>query len=194
MQIERAVIGVTSLGPGNRLGIWTNGCHRRCKGCVSERLRKPCPENEVSIEEYFDNFYLEIVDGITVSGGEPFDQLSELSLLVDYFHSKGFEDILIYTGFTLEELLDKKDEKIDSIFKKISVLIDGPYIQELDTGKGNLTGSDNQRIIFLKPEFEQKYKEYYSDTRKMQEHHLGNVLLATGIPNGEYIEKFKKKQ
>lgn len=158
---------------------------------MSERLQAPAPENEVEVESFFENFYLDTTDGITISGGEPFEQLSELCKLVEYFSQRGFSDILIYTGYTLEELNGMRDERIGRIFSKISVLIDGPYVKALDTGKGNLKGSDNQRIIFFNPNFREKYAQFYSDERKMQEFYLGNVLLATGIPDGEYIKKFE---
>lgn len=194
MQLERAVIGIKTLGPGNRLCIWVNGCHRRCKGCVSEGLQAPCPENEVDIEEYFKDYYLEIVDGVTISGGEPFDQASELKVLVKYFKDKGIDDILVYTGFEIEELRAKKDKDVDYILENIGVLIDGPYIEEQNTGKGNLKGSDNQRIIFINQDLKPAYDKYYRDERQMQEQVLGNILLSAGIPTEEYIKKFTKNQ
>lgn len=193
MQIERAIGGVKTLGPGNRLAIWVNGCHRRCIGCVSWRLQAPVPQNDRDIRDFFDEFDLEDTDGITVSGGEPFDQLSELKRLVEYFRQRGFDDILIYTGYTMEELLLKNDERVSYILNNISVLIDGPYLDEQNSNRGNLKGSDNQRVLVINPEYQKKYDDYYKDEREMQEFRLGPFLVSAGIPSREYISAFLKK-
>lgn len=190
MQIERVIKGVKTLGPGNRLVVWVNGCRRNCVGCVSKRLQKKAPQNERDITRFFDQFEFDDVDGVTISGGEPFDQTEELNQLVKYIVGKQMYDILIYTGYTLEELLAKKDERIIYVLEHISVLIDGPYIQELNNNTGNLRGSTNQRIIVLNPSYRHKYDEYDSIERTMQEFHFGNVVVAVGIPTQEYIKSF----
>jgi len=74
----------------------------------------------------------------------------------------------------------------------ISVLIDGPYILELDDQKNNLKGSKNQKIHYLKIEYKQIYDYYITNTRSMQEFEMANILLGVGIPTKEYIEDFKK--
>lgn len=193
MQIERTLTGIVTLGPGSRLAVWVNGCHRRCKGCVSESLQAVAPENECEVVSHFDQFDLSGIDGVTISGGEPFDQPDGLYETVKYFVERGIADILVYTGFTLEELNEKNDERIAYILQNIAVLIDGPYVQELDSGIGNLKGSDNQRILFLKPEMKPAYDAFYKEDRKMQEFYIGNWVLAVGIPNQKYIEDFVEK-
>lgn len=190
MQIERTVSGVTTLGPGKRLAVWVNGCFRKCKGCVSPRLRLFNPLNEVDIEEYFSVFDLKNTGGVTISGGEPFEQARELYRLVTYFRVRGIDDILIYTGYTIEELRSKNDEYVDGVLSKIAVLIDGPYVLEKDSGTGNLKGSDNQRIIVLNERYRRKYAGYYRKKRKMRTLAAGNLVLAVGIPDKEFIEKF----
>lgn len=192
MQIERTLTGITALGPGSRLAIWVNGCHRRCKGCVSTTLQAPAPENECEVVPYLEQFDLSSVDGVTISGGEPFDQPDGLYEAVRYFAEKGIADVLVYTGFTLEELTSSKDERIAYILEHIAVLIDGPYVAELDRGTGNLKGSDNQRIIFLKPKLKPLYDSFYREDRQMQEFYIGHLVLAVGIPNRRYIEDFSK--
>ena len=192
MQIERAINGVTTLGPGNRLAIWVNGCYRHCKGCLSERLQHFEPSNEQNIFTYFANYDLSKVDGITISGGEPFEQVEELLILVRYFKQRGINDILIYSGYTIQELHAKHDERIEQILNEIAVLIDGPYIDEQNNNTGNLKGSDNQRIIFINTAFKNRYDEYFRETRTMQEFRFGNYIVAVGIPTKEYIANFTK--
>ena len=193
MRIERAVNYIRTLGPGLRLCIWVNGCSRGCPGCVSQRLQQPDESTDVDIYEYFVGYNLDRIDGVTISGGEPFEQPEELNKLVDYLIKRGMRDILVYTGYTLSELKSQKNNCIDLVLGKISVLIDGPYIIERDMGKGNLRGSDNQCIHYLFPEYKDVYDSYISELREPEELILGNTLLSVGIPDRQYIEEFKRK-
>ena len=95
MRIERAVNYVTTLGPGRRLCIWVNGCPRKCEGCVSQRLQLVDEGTENDIYEYFFAYNMESIDGVTVSGGEPFMQADELLKLVEYLKRRGVSDILV---------------------------------------------------------------------------------------------------
>ncbi len=192
MQIERTVCGVTTLGPGSRMAVWVNGCPRRCKGCVSPLLQRPEPRNERDIDEYFSRFDYASIDGVTISGGEPFMQTEELARLVRFLKKRGVEDILVYTGYTIEELRARGDEYTDYVLSAIAVLIDGPYVEEKNTDIGNLMGSDNQRVIFLSDKFKRPYADYADDKRSMQIFGLGNIELAVGIPDKEFVKNFKK--
>ena len=192
MQIERAMAGVTALGPGSRIAVWVNGCPRRCKGCVSPELQAFKPYNEQEIEGFFEAFSFEEASGLTVSGGEPFEQVSELQKLVDYSIQRGCADILIYTGYTYEELKGKHDERIEDILSKISVLIDGQYVEELDDDKCSLRGSTNQKIIILNDKYEEEYHKYLEMGRTQQILDLGYYVLGVGIPNKKFLADFKK--
>ena len=191
MRIERTLSFVKTLGPGERLCIWTNGCPRRCKGCVSERLQEVNPSTERDVKEYFKDFDLSLYDGVTISGGDPFMDPSELLKAVKYFKSRGVKDILVYTGYLLEEI--KQNETMNECLKYIDVLIDGPFIEEENDNKHNLIGSLNQRIIFLNESLKDKYEAYIKSERHMDEYKRGNKLIGVGIPTREYIEEFKKR-
>lgn len=190
MQIERAFSGITTLGPGERLVIWVNGCNRRCKNCVSPELQAFDARNEQNVTEFLDSFDLNHVDGVTVSGGEPFEQAHDLLLAVRHLKKRGINDILIYSGYTYAELRAKRDPVVDEILSEIAVLIDGPYVDDLNDDSGNLKGSANQNVIFLNPSYEEKYAKYYKDDREMQEFSIGNYVLAVGIPTKDYVREF----
>lgn len=194
MRIERALNYVTALGPGSRLAVWVNGCSRGCPGCVSERLQRVDERTEVDIEEYFFGYRLDGIDGVTVSGGEPFEQTAELLRLVERFRRQGVRDILVYTGFTLEELRARKDPATDAVLAHISALIDGPYIAARDSGRGNLMGSENQRLHIFDESLRPAYAACFREERTVQEVTLPGALLAVGIPDAAYIEAFRKKK
>lgn len=193
MQVERVIADVETLGPGKRICIWVNGCKRNCVGCVSPELQAFKEENECDIVAVLEKFQLDATVGVTISGGEPFEQTTALAELVWFLNKKGVEDILIYTGYTIEELNSRADEAEAThyVLSNIGVLIDGPYIQEKNNDIGNLKGSDNQKIIFVKQKLKSKYDAYYTDVRKMQEFFMFPHFVAVGIPTKEYIDKFK---
>lgn len=193
MRIERVVSGITTLGPGKRLVIWTNGCSRKCPGCVSQRLQTIDEFTEMDIETLLDGFDFEDTDGVTISGGEPFEQISELGRLLMHLRSRGVDDILIYTGYTLQELHEMQHPNVEYALSQCSVLIDGPYVLSEDTGRGNLKGSENQCIHFLDLSVKQRYLSYMKDQRSMQELDMGNIRLGAGIPDRAYIERFQNK-
>lgn len=192
MQVERIIADVETLGPGKRICIWVNGCKRKCIGCVSPELQTFKQENECDIISVIAKFDLNETSGITISGGEPFEQTVALAELIRFLKSKGVADILVYTGYRIEQLRTRTDEiaATQYVLDNIGVLIDGPYIQEQNHNIGNLKGSDNQRIIFINKKLQQKYEAYASDARKMQEFFMFPHFVGVGIPPKEYIEKF----
>ena len=123
MQIERVIVGVKTLGPGNRLAIWVNGCHRRCPGCVSPRLRRFRVDHERDVKQLLGMLDLSGVDGVTVSGGEPFEQPDGIVEIAEFCKGRGIDDILVYSGYTLEQLRARRDKSTDDALAAISVLI-----------------------------------------------------------------------
>lgn len=181
MQIKRICFPVKVLGPGNRIGIWTIGCRFNCKNCMSPELQGFVPKNEISVElimSEIDKIQSQI-DGFTISGGEPFEQLEELCLLVTAINKNYGNDIIIYSGYTIEELHKKQDNRIEKILANISVLIDGRYIEELNDEIG-LRGSSNQRIhIFNNYE---RYEYLNSACREIQTfHYLDSEDITIGL-------------
>ena len=183
ISLGRMYYPVKSLGPGNRVGIWMNGCRRRCAGCVSPELQMYDTKKEVTVSELMKMIQrIEApIDGFTISGGEPFLYPSSLNALVQSL-ANICDDILIYTGYTIEELRMQKSEAVDSVLDICAALIDGPYIQELNDNKG-LRGSSNQRCLVFK--HNDRYQGIETTYRTFQNIMYGNKLLTIGIPQGE---------
>ena len=85
-------------------------------------------------------------DGVTILGGEPFDQPESVAELVSRLKNHGLH-ITVYTGFTIEQLTQRRQPSIDHILAHIDLLIDGPFIAELREGAGEYRGSRNQYLI-----------------------------------------------
>lgn len=184
MNLARILYPVNVLGPGNRVGLWLCGCHRACKGCSNPELWKPRPEYEITIENVFEliqRLHIDhTIDGFTISGGEPLLQAAELASLIRHLRSIS-TDILVYTGFQMEELYESGDSSIAAILSDISVLIDGAYIEEQNNG-AILRGSSNQRVHLLSEEYRERYTQYLSKSHnQIQNFTTTDGIISVGI-------------
>jgi anaerobic ribonucleoside-triphosphate reductase activating protein len=125
------------------------------------------------------------IDGVTISGGEPFFKPKGLDSLVEQLKSIT-DDILIFTGYTLEELHSMNMREVDRVLENCSVLIDGAYIEELNEGVG-LRGSSNQHIWIFK--HHDKYVGIEENPKELQTVVYGNSILTIGIPGKEICDK-----
>jgi len=143
INLSRIHFPIHALGPGRRIGIWFQGCSIRCKGCVSMDTWSP-NKGASTVEALLGSIspWLVEADGITISGGEPFDQPEALSVTLQGVRSVFSRDILVYSGYPLEQLdLSAFDGLIDTI---VSDPFDLSSNQTLP-----LRGGDNQRLTFL---------------------------------------------
>ena len=179
MNIARILYPVRVLGPGERVGLWLCGCNRGCKGCSNPELWQQKPEFEITTDNLLRLIHkisdAHPVDGFTISGGEPFDQAQDLSELVKEI-SVISDDILIYSGYKLEELRSRNDTSTEYILNNAAVLIDGAYMEELNDNS-LLRGSSNQKIHILNSQYSVLYQKYLSETHNQ----IQNFTTADGI-------------
>lgn len=177
--LERVYYPVLTLGYGKRIGIWVRGCKRACPECISPELQL-FEGNSIDVTEVTGKIPQNLdVDGLTISGGEPFDQAEGIAELVRWFEKNYCGDILIFTGYTYEELVARQDGNTKDILNRIAVLVDGPYISALNDGIG-LRGSQNQHLIVRA--YPERYKDAELWERKIQFIGKGDSLLQIGIP------------
>lgn len=143
-------------GPGIRFTVFTQGCLHHCKGCHNPHTHDLTKGYLISIDtlvsKITDNPYL---DGLTISGGEPFMQVSAINGLLEQLPTM---NIIIYTGYTFEELIENsKDNKmILEVLHKTNLLIDGEFIIEQKDLTLKYRGSKNQRIVDVKKSLKHK--------------------------------------
>jgi len=180
MYIARILYPIKVLGPGNRIGIWFNGCNHKCSGCSNPELWEINEKYRVDINILADLISRicteNKVDGFTLTGGDPFYQPNAINELLPIL-SNYSKDILVYTGYQFEEIQNKYSD----LLKYISVIIDGPYIEERNNGLP-LRGSDNQEIIILKKEFEDVYIDYIKNSNnEIQNFTVTDGIISVGI-------------
>ena len=127
-------------GDGVRYVIFVQGCKHHCKGCQNQWSWDMDGGTDTPVEMIAEDVRKHrMIDGITLSGGDPFYQQEEcvelLKLLPEY-------NVWIYTGFIYEEIADTE------LAKMADVIVDGPFVEELRC-EGKMYGSSNQRIIRL---------------------------------------------
>ncbi|MEN3043316.1 MAG: 4Fe-4S single cluster domain-containing protein [Fervidobacterium sp.] len=187
MLISLMYYPVLTLGPGKRLGIWTQGCSIHCKGCMSEHTWD-FDENKHLPWTLIKSKLIENANkskSLTISGGEPFDQFDQLIFLLKLARKTGYNDILLYTGYTVEELKNKFGKEFEKITKLTSALIDGRFVQGLDS-ELIWKGSENQRMFIYEKDhnIRKMYEDYLlkRKNRKLQLISYKETLLLVGIP------------
>jgi anaerobic ribonucleoside-triphosphate reductase activating protein len=125
---------------------------------------------------------------LTISGGEPFDQAPSLLALLRKIRGK-FSDILVYTGYKFETLLEKYPEH----FEYIDAIVDSPFIEGMES-EYVYKGSDNQRLFVLNKELQDEYDEWMNRKKEgyLQIKFKDNALFIIGIPYQKDLEKIRK--
>ena len=134
-------------GPGLRMTIFFQGCPRACEGCHNPESIDFDSGEFSSVErlaERIDNNPL--LQGITFSGGEPLSRAKAILPLAEEIIKRNLE-LAIYTGYTLEEILEDGDKYVLELLEKSSILIDGPFEMDQKSLTIPFRGSYNQRIL-----------------------------------------------
>ncbi len=159
--LSRIIPAITSLGPGKRIGLWVQGCSLGCKGCMSPELTSRQKQSRIRVQEAVQEI-LSLAPGhtgITVSGGEPFEQPQALAILLKMIRRHSVLDVLVYSGFSIEQIRSGNSAMQD-LLEQADVLIDGPYRRDLPTQK-LWRGSANQgmHILSRRARYYQKFME-----------------------------------
>ncbi|NLD61292.1 radical SAM protein [Candidatus Sumerlaeota bacterium] len=136
-------------GPGVRACVWVQGCSIHCKGCFMQEAWDPNAGKEYDVEELANDILAQKdIEGLTILGGEPFDQAHAVGLLASIMHVHGLS-VMTFTGYKVEELWMKNDTDVNALLNATDLLVDSPFILELESNDRPWVGSSNQRFHFL---------------------------------------------
>lgn len=135
-------------GPGRRSVVQVAGCSIRCAGCYVPETHERTNGKLALISDIVEEIDERSGDhdGVSILGGEPFDQPESLQILVEKLKAKNYH-LVIYSGYTLETLLARRQESVNRILSNTDLLIDGSFRREFASNAGEYRGSSNQRLI-----------------------------------------------
>lgn len=142
---------LTALGPGRRLGLWVAGCPLACKGCITPQLWQHTAGRRLPVNalaDYLAQLPLPL-DGLSLSGGEPFVQPLALAALCRRVrqHQPNWT-VLAFTGYPLAVLQRQAATRV--LLAECDVLVAGPYVANRPSHRP-LLASANQRLHALTP-------------------------------------------
>jgi len=139
-------------GPGLRYAVFTQGCTVCCKGCHNPDTWDFNGGVEIAVNDVIEQMLSNpLTDGLSLSGGEPFQQAADCASLAAAAHENGL-NVWVFTGRTFEELKEKSKtvSDINKLLLHTDVLVDGRFILEERTLSIKWCGSKNQRVIDVK--------------------------------------------
>ena len=154
-----------SNGLGWRAVLFVSGCPHHCPGCHNKEAQDFNYGEEFNEEEILKRIKENsILNGITISGGEPLCKENVpgvLKFIKDVKEIRPEFNVWCYSGYTLDQLIDRNDEETNKCLNEIDVFVDGRFVEEKKDPTLKFRGSSNQRILDLKPSLQtHKFIEY----------------------------------
>lgn len=182
-------------GPGLRSVIWVQGCPRSCPGCISPEWQERCIAELVQVDDLEQRILAQpSITGLTLSGGEPMLQAAALANLIQRIRQVRDVDVICFTGYLWKELMARAafgDTGIERLLGQVDVLIDGPFIEDLDNGCG-LRGSTNQVIHRLTKQGRSLAYDFENVPRQAEIFVSNGKYLFAGIPPKGVLNALEK--
>lgn len=177
-------LSTESEGPGKRLALWVQGCERRCPGCCNPNMQEIRKNIIVDTKDLIEliqcSMSKNVIEGVSFIGGEPMLQAEGLSEIAIWAHSVGLT-VLVFTGYTYEELVSMSNHSVDTLLKDTDLLVDGAFIQEEYDTERDWVGSKNQKVHFLSNAYNPGI-EYEKHEHKMEVLVSEKDILVNGWP------------
>jgi anaerobic ribonucleoside-triphosphate reductase activating protein len=156
LRIAQTVPDTEAEGPGKRFALWVQGCTLHCPGCCNPEMFAPDKGGQlVEVAELAAKILATpALEGISVLGGEPFQQPAALAELCGLVRAGGLS-VMIYTGYTLAELQAMDAGATGALLASADLLVDGRYDRTKPESRRRWIGSSNQVMHFLTPRYRQ---------------------------------------
>jgi len=202
IMLNKTHFPVTTLGHGRRIGIWFQGCSIRCRGCISKDTWTAEPAHQTTVQALLslcDALAQEDIDGVTISGGEPFEQPEPLSLLLQGLARRRDRqarplDLLVYSGLPMSRL----QRRFPEILGQVDAVISEPFVAARAPG-ARWQGSSNQRVTTFselgRARYEQEYEQAVASRIQISLDDESIWLIGVPGPNDmETIEQAARKR
>lgn len=136
-------------GPGLRYAVFVQGCTHHCPGCHNPESQPVVGGTPTAISDVLADIRAnKLITGVTLSGGEPFEQPAACAALARALKADGY-NLWAYSGYLYEQLLARAEAEpaVAELLAIIDVLVDGPFVEGQKSYTLKWRGSDNQRLI-----------------------------------------------
>lgn len=154
-------------GPGVRVSLFVSGCNHHCKNCFNRDAWDFNYGNEFTEkqeEQIIEDLKPEYIAGLSLLGGEPFEQANQeglAPLVKKVKQTYPDKKIWCYTGFTFDKQIlgqmvqEENRDTTKQMLENIDYIVDGRFVEELKDPRLQFRGSSNQRIIDVKKSLEE---------------------------------------
>ena len=189
LNVARIAMPIQSLGPGRRVGLWVQGCTIGCAGCASTDTWNPTSGLTLSVDDVARKLgeLLSTADGLTMSGGEPFQQpdaLAELLRALRRDRQLDGRDVLIFTGYAAAAAR----RQAPHLWEQADAIVAGPYRVDRP-GTAWLRSSDNQELVVLTAVAEERFSVAGSGGIDIGS--SGQDLVMAGLPRPGDLDRFR---
>ena len=186
-----------TLGPGVRYALWVQGCPFRCPGCLTPDALSSDGGHPVPIDALAEDILAtDGIEGLTLTGGEPFAQAEPLAALIRRVRDPRDLGVIVYSGYRLETLRRLSGQPsgagIAALLRETDLLIDGLYVAALDDGR-SLRGSANQRAHPLTDRYRAALDQYGQPRRVVEMHIVEETLQMVGVPGPEMLARWQAR-
>ncbi|PMR60997.1 ribonucleoside-triphosphate reductase activating protein [Verrucosispora sp. ts21] len=153
--LARFLAATRAEGPGERTAIWVQGCAIRCPGCFNPHLWGSRGGEQVAPHELARRVLDAGTDGLTLLGGEPFDQAAALARVAAEVGAAG-RSVMTFTGYTRSQLdaaVDAGRTDVAALLAATDLLVAGPFQADRIDIRRPWVGSTNQEFVLLGDRF-----------------------------------------
>lgn len=184
-QVAQVVPATEAEGPGLRFAVWFQGCPLRCPGCCNPEFLPFRGGTAVQVGDLVAQLRAQVdltpdLEGVSLLGGEPFAHAAAGVALASEARRLG-RSVMIYSGYTLEQLQDRRDADTDRLLALTDLLVDGPYVREQPEAARRWVGSTNQRLHFLTGRYDPA-DPCWAKRNTLEIRVTGNEVIVNGFP------------
>ena len=170
------------------------GCTLGCPGCYNPKMHPHEPRKLMDPKRLAkDLLTIENSDGLTIMGGEPFQQAQACSVLAENYRRSG-KTVMVFSGYTFDQLQRSTDMSVQRFLGQIDILVAGPYIQQKKCEDKLWVSSTNQTIHFLTEKGKSEAESASQNTPTIEVTTDGAEYSLHGFPDAEDLKWFDSLQ
>ena len=191
-RLNRIQYPIYNLGAGTRIGIWVQGCSLKCEECISKTLWTKNGGKNIEITFLLDQICQieHYFDGITITGGEPFEQYESLIAFCAFVKQKTSLNIFSFSGYYLDELIKMYPDKL--FMRYLDYLLDGRYLYQQHEDD-NVRGSSNQKLYKFVNGNPKIQNNFFKSKKWSLSVTKDSDIFMSGIPKKDDLKKITEE-